>query len=269
MRIITLTTDFGLSDWFVGTMKGVILSIHPGGATVDISHDIPAGDVHTGAFALAASYKFFPKGTIHVAIVDPGVGGKRKAIAVQTADYLFVGPDNGVLSFALAKEKIKSIRQLTNETVFLAPVSRTFHGRDIFAPVAAHLSKGLSPHLLGPKLTDFVRLPWPKVETNINVVRGRIVYIDRFGNAITSIDQSCLSGLTGSACEVFVRQKRVCPLATFYQAVQPGKPVAILGSSDLLEIAVNGGSAARILRLRIGDAVVVRRLIRPYHSSSA
>ena len=141
-RIITLTTDFGTKDWFVGSMKGVILGIQPEVLVVDITHDVSSGDIRGGAFALAASYSFFARGTIHLAVVDPGVGSDRAAIAVQTADYLFIGPDNGVLSWALRQESIKSIRKLENEKLFLRSISHTFHGRDIFAPVAAHLSKG-------------------------------------------------------------------------------------------------------------------------------
>src|SRR5689334_5794431 len=144
MRIITLTTDFGTEDWFVGTMKGVIATINARATVVDISHAISSGDVRAGAFALAASCKYFPRGTVHVAIVDPGVGSKRQAIAIQTERYVFVGPDNGVLSFAVRGEKIKSIRTLQNEGHFLKPVSQTFHGRDVFAPVAAHLARGLA-----------------------------------------------------------------------------------------------------------------------------
>ena len=154
MRLITLTTDFGTRDWFVGTMKGVILGIQPRARVVDITHEIGGGEVRAGAFALRASYSFFPQGTVHIAVVDPGVGSPRRALAVQTANYFFVGPDNGVLSFALMRERIKSIHALENEKYFLKPVSRTFHGRDIFAPVAAHLSRGVSIQTFGPRLKD-------------------------------------------------------------------------------------------------------------------
>jgi hypothetical protein len=161
MRLITLTTDFGTRDWFVGTMKGVVLGIHPPATVVDLTHEIPPGDIRAGAFALMTACRFFPKGTVHVAVVDPGVGSRRRAIAVQTANSCFVGPDNGVLSWALMREKIKTIRLLENREFFLEPVSHTFHGRDIFAPVAAHLSRGVAVSRLGRELKDFVRLPWP------------------------------------------------------------------------------------------------------------
>src|SRR6185437_8130238 len=159
MNIITLTTDFGLADWFAATMKGVILSIQPDAHIVDMTHDIRPGDIRAGAFALAAGCRFFPKATIHVAVVDPGVGSERRAIAVRTSDYFFVGPDNGVLSLALAGENIKAIHRITNERLFRHPISNTFHGRDIFAPVAGHLSKGLPVRRLGPAMKSFVRLP--------------------------------------------------------------------------------------------------------------
>jgi len=193
VQIITLTTDFGTQDWFGGTMKGVIFGVAPRATIVDITHEIPAGDIRAGAFALAASCRFFPKGTVHVAVIDPGVGGRRKAIAVQTANYFFVGPDNGVLSFALAREKIKSLHRLENPDCFLQPVSQIFHGRDIFAPVAAHLGCGTSVGKLGPAQKGFVRLSWPQPRVRRNRIEGEVVFIDRFGNAMTNIKNSSLS----------------------------------------------------------------------------
>jgi S-adenosyl-L-methionine hydrolase (adenosine-forming) len=252
VNLITLTTDFGTRDWFVGTMKGVILGIQPRAAIVDLTHEIPQGDVRAGAFALAASFHYFPKDTVHVVVVDPGVGSKRRAIAVQTEDHLFVGPDNGVLSFAVAREKIKAIRQFTNEKLFLKPVSQTFHGRDVFAPVAAHLSRGVPIQKLGTALEDFVRLPWPQPRTMRNKIEGEVVYIDRFGNAITNVPNELTHGC---AWEVFAERKRICSVESFYQAVRTGRLVAVPGSSGFLEIAVNGGSAEKTLRLRIGHCV--------------
>ena len=193
MRIITLTTDFGTRDWFVGTMKAVILGILPRANVVDITHEIPPGDIRAGAFALMASCRYFPRDTVHVAVVDPGVGSQRQAIAVQTAHRFFVGPNNGVLSWGLGLEKIKTIRLLEKRQYFLQPVSRTFHGRDVFAPVAAHLSRGLSASRLGRELKDFVRLPWPRTTKQRGEVQGEIVHIDRFGNAITDIEAERVS----------------------------------------------------------------------------
>ena len=257
MHLITLTTDFGTCDWFVGTMKGVILGINPDAEIVDITHEVPAGDIRGGAFALAASHRFFPKGSIHVAVIDPGVGSRRKAIAVQTAKAVFVGPDNGVLSWALTKEKVRAIHTLEDEAYFLHPVSRTFHGRDVFAPVAAHLSRGVPIRKFGPALKDFVRLAWPEPRVRRGGFEGEVVYTDRFGNAITNLEGRLLEDSGRAPCEVYARRRWVCPLRAFYQAVPPKRPVALVGSSGFLEIAVNGGSAEKVLGMRVGTRVVL------------
>jgi len=255
VHLITLTTDFGTCDWFVGTMKGVILGLQPRATVVDLTHEIPAGDVRAGAFALMAGCQFFPKGTVHVAVVDPGVGSARRAIAVQTENNFFVGPDNGVLSFALAREKIEAIRQLTNKKFFLKDVSHTFHGRDVFAPVAAHLSRGVPIQKLGPKVKNFVRFESSEPLRSHSIIKGEVVYIDRFGNAITNIPNETLSG---GGWEVFIKAKRICGIESFYQSVKIGQALAMPGSSGFLEVAVNGGSAVRKLRLKIGGGVELR-----------
>lgn len=270
MQLITLTTDFGVRDWFVGTMKGVVLGINPRAAVVDITHEISPGDVRAGAFSLMAACRYFPKGTIHVAVVDPGVGSQRRAIAVQTTDYLFVGPDNGLLSWALLNQEIKAIRQLENSKYLLKTISRTFHGRDIFAPAAAHLSRGLPLKQFGRKLTDFVRLTWPEPKKSARAasargdsrlieIQGEIVHIDRFGNAITNIRAEFVARKWSGACEVIGNRKVRCRLAAFYGAVPTGSPVAVTGSSGFLEIAVNSGSAAQRFGLKIGDVVIAHR----------
>jgi len=258
VRLITLTTDFGTADWFVGTMKGVIAGIAPQARVIDLTHEVPAGDTRAGAFALAAGCRFFPKGAVHVGVVDPGVGSARPALAVQTADYWFVGPDNGVLSWALAKERIKTVRALENEDYFLQPVSGTFQGRDIFAPVAAHLSRGLAIRKLGPARKDFVRLAWPEPRWPGDRIEGEVVYIDHFGNAITNIDSALLGSLPAAPLEVFLGRKRLCAVAAYYRAVRPGRSVAVPGSSGYLEIAINGASAADRHGLRVGQRVTVR-----------
>lgn len=259
MRVITLTTDFGTRDWFVGTMKGVVLQINPRTAIVDLTHEIPQGDVRAGAFALMVGCRYFSKGTVHVVVVDPGVGGPRRTIAAQTADYIFVGPDNGVLSWALARERIKTVRQLEELKYFLQPVSRTFHGRDIFAPVAAYLSRGLPIQRLGREVKDWIRLPRPQPAKSRGALRGEVIYIDRFGNAITNIPSEPGFTERSVACEVVGRRKARCALAEFYGAVPANRAVAIIGSSGFLEIAVNSGSAARKFGLRIGNKVIVRK----------
>jgi len=257
MSVITLTTDFGTRDWFVGTMKGVIAGIAPKARVIDLTHDLPPGDIRGGAFALAASWRYFPKGTVHVVVVDPGVGSRRKAIAVQTAEGVFVGPDNGVLSWALAKEKITAIHALENEAYFLQPVSRTFHGRDVFAPVAAHLSLGVPIKKVGPALRNFVRLDWPELRKQRGGIEGEVVYIDRFGNGITNLESSLLKGSERASCVVYAKRRKVCLLKAYYQATAQNTPVALVGSSGFLEIAVNGGSAAKALGVRIGTRVLL------------
>lgn len=258
MGVITLTTDFGSRDWFVGTMKGVIADIAPSAKVIDLTHDLAQGDIRGGAFALAASCRFFPKGTVHVAVIDPGVGSRRRALAVKTAKAIFVGPDNGVLSWALAKEKVVAIHALHNEAYFLKSVSRTFHGRDIFAPVAAHLSRGAPIKKVGPILKDFVRLEWPAPQARRGGIEGEVVYLDRFGNAITNLEGRLLRRPAGVSCEVYARRRLVCALKGFFQAVPAKTPVAIVGSSGLVEIAVNGGSAEKALGIKLGDRVVLR-----------
>jgi S-adenosyl-L-methionine hydrolase (adenosine-forming) len=257
VTITTLTTDFGALDWFVGAMKGAILGVDPRTCLVDITHEIPPGDVRAGAFALAASYASFPKGTVHVAVVDPGVGSSRSALAVKTAKYFFVGPDNGVLSMALARERVEAVHRLVNEDYFRHPVSYTFHGRDIFAPVAAHLGRGVSIRKLGPAQKGFVRLPWPRSRGSASGVEGEVLYVDRFGNAITNIEHTKL--ISGVDAEVEFGRNRVCPVCEYFQKVGHGKPVAVPGSSGFIEIAVNGGSAAKEFGLRPGIPVSLRK----------
>jgi len=255
MKAITLTTDFGLDDWFVGTMKGVILDVAPKTRTVDITHAIPVGDIRAAAFVLAASYRYFGKGTIHVVVVDPGVGSQRRAIAVRTRRYTFVGPDNGVLSWALRKERILAIHELADTAYFKKPVSNTFHGRDVFAPVAAHLSRGVAISNLGPKRRDLVTLEWSEPTLSGANVIGEVIYVDHFGNAITNLNAASLKRLSRPV--VRLGGGMTCPVATHYQAVPAGRPMVLMGSSDLLEISINRGSANRQLKLRVGSKVIL------------
>ncbi len=257
VSVITLTTDFGTQDWFVGTMKGVILGIQPKAKPVDITHEIAPGDIRAGAFALMAAAPYFPKGTIHVAVVDPGVGSERKAIAVQTKRAIFIGPDNGVLTWALRKESILEVRQITNEKFFQRPVSRTFHGRDIFTPSAAHLSAGKKFSQVGPKINSWVKLPWPNPQHSGKSLTGEIIHIDRFGNAITNLAHDLLREDEWSKAIVVVKSRELGAPNSSYAATKPGKLLAILSSAGFLEIAVNGGSAAKQLKLQCGDAIKV------------
>lgn len=253
MKSIAITTDFGLDDWFVGTMKGVIQKIAPNAPIVDITHVIKPGDIRAGAFALAAAYRYFPIGTIHLVVVDPGVGSDRAGVVIETENYLFVGPDNGVFSFALSGERLRSIHRLENPKFQLTEVSRTFHGRDVFAPAAAHLSRGVPANRFGPRQHELVQLEWPEPETTKSGLRGEVVYIDHFGNCITNLSASRV--LASGATRVKVGAKAV-PIHDCYAAVKTGKPVAVIGSTGLLEIAINGGNAAKILKLKSGSRIL-------------
>ena len=245
MRAITLLTDFGVADYFVGAMKGVILSINPHATIVDITHEIPAQDVAAGAFTLLAAYDAFPKGTIHVAVVDPGVGSSRRPIIVSAADQFFVGPDNGIFTHIYDREPAFEVFHVTASEYFRQPISNTFHGRDIFAPVAAALSNEIDPSSLGPRISDPVRL-----STSRN---PQVIHIDHFGNLITNITRdSYKEGAT-----LVVNGKRIGAFRNFFgEAVgEAGEPFAIWGSAGFLEIAVNGRSAAEILGVNRGDEI--------------
>ncbi len=255
MAIITLTTDFGTQDWFVGTMKGVILGIDPKAVIVDLTHEIPPGNIRAGAFALAAAFRYFPQGTVHLGVVDPGVGSARRAVAVRTRDYFFVAPDNGILSWALAQQEVFAIRALENKRYFLPAISHTFHGRDVFAPAAAHLSRGLPLGRLGPAIEDIIERKWPEPGLSGRGLQGEVIYVDRFGNAITNMEAAAIAKLPGKGVAVFRGRQRLCCVRKFYQAVPPGQAVAVLGSSGFLEIAVNAGRAAEKLKLRVGTRV--------------
>jgi S-adenosylmethionine hydrolase len=260
MNLVTFTTDFGTRDWFAGTMKGVLAGLAPGARVVDLTHEIPPGDVYAAAFSLLCSYRFFPPGTIHLVVVDPGVGSDRKALAVRTAQYVFVGPDNGVLSWALRSELVLDVRLLENRDYFLAPVSNTFHGRDVFSPVAAHLARGASFESVGSSVGSFVRLDWWEPVHTGGKVEGRIIHIDRFGNGITNIpnpDNGFKAQLIGR-----LETNRVwkLPCKAFYQAVPVSAPVVVPGSTGYVEVAVNGGSAEKVLQLKRGCPVILEQL---------
>jgi S-adenosylmethionine hydrolase len=259
MRVITLTTDFGLDDWFVGTMKGVILGRAPRARLVDLTHGIAPGDIAAGAFALAAAWRFFPRGTVHLAVVDPGVGGPRPALAAKADGHFFLGPDNGLLTLALRAAGVREIRRLENARLRLRTVSRTFHGRDVFAPAAAWLAAGGAFAQLGPLAPDYQQLPWPEVVRRAGAVVGEVVYVDRFGNAITNLDEPALRAVRGGleALRVWAGRRAWGGLRSHYQAVPPGARVALIGSTGFLELAINGGSAAGRTGVRVGTKVRV------------
>jgi S-adenosylmethionine hydrolase len=253
--IVTLTTDFGARDAYVAAMKGVILSIADTVRLIDVSHEIAAHDVTEGALALEAAAPFFPAGTIHVAVVDPGVGTARRGLALITARARFVGPDNGLFTPFLDGPDWRAY-ELTAAEFRLAAVSRTFHGRDVFAPAAAHLALGVAPERLGLRVDDLVRLPWPTVREARGAVGGTVLHVDRFGNLVTSIRADAFESF--GAISVRVAGRRL-PFVGTYGELAAGQAGALIGGSGRLEIAVREGSAAARFRARRGTPVVVSR----------
>ncbi|MFQ5667778.1 MAG: S-adenosyl-l-methionine hydroxide adenosyltransferase family protein [Candidatus Binatia bacterium] len=255
--IITLLTDFGVEDAFVGVMKGVVLGINPQVQLVDLTHAIPPQQIMAGALVLRHAVTFFPPGTIHVAVVDPGVGSVRRPIAVRTAKGFLVGPDNGLLWPAARVSEVHSARLIANAALLRHPVSQTFHGRDVFAPVAAHLSRGIDPQEVGPELSSIVELPFPVARRTGSAISGAVVYVDHFGNLVTNIEVDAVMRFAAKDVSVSIGTRRVVGLATTYTAVPEGMPVAVLGSWGLLEIAVRNGNAAQVFAAGPGVPVSV------------
>lgn len=268
MTIVTLTTDFGTTDGYVGTMKGVILGISPDVTLVDISHQIRRQDVRGGAFVLESTCPYFPPGTIHVVVVDPGVGTDRRILVARTLRAAFVGPDNGVLSWALERDQVQSIINVTQPQYWLDTISGTFHGRDLFAPVAAHLSRGVPIEELGIAITDPVRLPrpLPRLEAD-GTVSSEVMYVDHFGNMVTAIlidPEDCrIVNLPdgaqqvelGEATRIEILGQRIGSVKRSYADAASGELVALVGSSGHLELAVREGSAAATLKGNVGTPV--------------
>lgn len=258
MTIITLLSDFGLRDHFVAAMKGVILGLNPDVMLVDISHLTPPQDIAAGAFTLGQAWSCFPPGTIHLAVVDPGVGTARKALAASAGGHLFVAPDNGLLTCVMDthdQDGDFAAFEITAEHYFRKPVSATFHGRDIFAPIAAWLSRGIPIHQLGPALAAPVRLnlPLPK-KVKEGVFQGAILAVDQFGNLITNMKGS---DVPPTARVLLGGQREIRAFCSSYQEGAPGEPFLITGSTGYLEIAVKDGSAATLLNLRAGSPIGV------------
>jgi len=275
--LVTLTTDFGTADGYVGTMKGVILSIAPDAQLVDISHEIAPQNVRQAAYVLYTAYPFFPPHTVHLVVVDPGVGSARRPIALRTPAGYFVGPDNGVFSYVMACEPVEALVELRDPRYRLPQVSHTFHGRDVFAPAAAHLAAGVPITALGPPVLDPVTFPPPCLEITPEGITGEVLHADRFGNVITSIGRLVWSedelsfepafrkaGGGGWArfkageAAIVVAGREIAGVHHTYAEVAPGDVLALVGSEGHLEIAVREGSAARRLGLRSGDRVVLR-----------
>lgn len=240
--VLTLTTDFGLADHYVAAMKGVILGIVPDARIVDISHEVAPFAIEQGGYLIAQSYAWFPKKTVHVAVVDPGVGSSRRAIVLDAAGQYFVGPDNGLFSMIMARAKHR-VRAISNEKYFRHPVSRTFHGRDIFAPVAAHIASGVPAARMGKIIADPVAL---------DLRRPRVLHIDRFGNIVTSLRTQDFATPRGS---MQINGTPVTSAALHYSEFEPGELFALEGSSGYIEISMNRGSAAERIGCHPGDTV--------------
>jgi S-adenosylmethionine hydrolase len=253
--ILTLTTDFGLSDHYVGAMKGVILGICPAARIVDITHEIAPYDITEGAYTIAQAYGTFPKKTVHVVVVDPGVGTARRPILVEAAGQYFIGPDNGVLSMIYGREKHK-IRLIANERYFRQPVSQTFHGRDIFAPVAAHVAAGVLPSRMGKAIDDYLRPAFQRpVQVGKRMWNGQVLKVDRFGNLITNYHVDEFPDLVRRPFLFGVGPAQVEVLARNYAETGPGEVFAIVGSSGYYEISVREASAARATGCASGSPV--------------
>jgi S-adenosyl-L-methionine hydrolase (adenosine-forming) len=262
--IVTLLTDFGAADYFVGAMKGAALSVNPRAQLVDLTHEIPAHDVEAGAFALASSFETFPPGTIHVAVVDPGVGSARRAVIVEGGRHLFVGPDNGVFGHVYERLREFAVYHVTERSYFRPAASTTFHGRDVFAPVAGALSKGVAASAFGPRVKDFVRLASARPRRRPDgSLEASVIHVDRFGNCVTNIAPEDLSEAERSgAARFIVGDHEVSRIRRFYaeEGDESGAPFVIRGSAGLLEISVNRDSAARLLGVGRGARVLVRNV---------
>jgi hypothetical protein len=278
--IISLTTDFGTADGYVGTMKGVMLDITSDTHIVDITHEIAPQDIRETAYVLYTAYRFFPSQTVHLVVVDPGVGSARRPIAVRSSHGTFVGPDNGVFSYIMAQETVEATVELADSRYRLSQVSKTFHGRDIFSPAAAHLAAGVPIAELGPTVTDPITLPLPCLEIEPRRINGEVLHTDHFGNVITSIgrllwreDELSLRPAFRPQSEEQVRlqaddvsiligrspeERRIQGLRHTYADVERGEILALVGSEGHVEIAVREGSGAERLGLKPGDPVEMR-----------
>jgi S-adenosyl-L-methionine hydrolase (adenosine-forming) len=260
--VVAFLTDFGTRDHYAGTMKGVVLSICPEATLVDVSHDVPPHDVLTASLELAACYRFFPAGTVFLVVVDPGVGSSRRPLAAEAGDYRFVAPDNGVLSAVFKDAPPKRVVELTERRFARPTVSRTFEGRDRFAPAAGWIAKGTELKALGRSVSDYVRLTIPDPSVTDHDVRGEVLRVDRFGNLITNIDRRSFDrlGRPGEAAiEIRAGEHLVGRLVSTYSEIAQGEVCSLFGSTDHLEIAANSASAANTLALGRGAAVTVTR----------
>lgn len=259
--IITLTTDFGTNDHFVGVMKGVILDIVPDAAIVDICHSVQAFDVLDGALTISQAYSYFPSKTVHIVVVDPGVGTARRPILASSDKYHFIAPDNGVLSLVYAKESRMHVRHITSDHYFLQPVSNTFHARDIFSPVAAYLAKEVDSLKFGEEIEEYVKFSAPKPKAvDANRLRGVVLKVDKFGNLITNItpqDAPMLFAAKAKGFKIVVGSREITEIRNAYAEGAPGEVIAIMGSMGFLEIAANRAAAAQLIGVGKGAEVSI------------
>lgn len=263
--VVALLTDFGHQDHYVGAVKGAVLVACPRAVVVDVGHEVPPHDVLSGAFALASCYRSFPAGTVFMAIVDPGVGSQRRPLALRSGKYLFVGPDNGIFTLVLGDGARARVHEITNQKLWGPERSRTFHARDIFAPVAGRLAAGTRLDRVGPVVRDPVLLPIPPVrEVSADEWIATVLHVDRFGNLTTTLGEPQLADLLGGALGdpngfVVVVEGVVMPLVRTYADVAEGEPCAVIGSTGRLEVAIHKGNASRLLGAGRGAPVTVRK----------
>ena len=266
MSIITLLTDFSEESYFVASMKGVILSINPNAKIIDITHNVPRHDIKRAAFILWSCYKYFPKNTIHVVVVDPGVGSERKSIIIKSRNYYFVGPDNGVLTLAAEDDGIEKVFEIIPGKYTREKISTTFHGRDIFAPIAAYLSLGIKPEEIGKEISNCVKIQLPKPEIiNENTIKCSVVYIDNFGNVYTSIRNDLIEKLgIEYGCKFLVKFSNgveiEIPFVETYSKVPEGHVLALINSEEFLEFAINLDNFARKFDVKEGNELIIKIL---------
>jgi S-adenosylmethionine hydrolase len=258
-NIVTLTTDFGLKDPYVAEMKAAILGIYPNATIVDVTHEIAQFSIRMGAFVLASAAPYFPQGSVHVAVVDPGVGTQRLPIVIQTKQAFFVGPDNGVLVLAAQRQSIESIHKLANPRFMLTKVSNTFHGRDVFAPAAAHLLNGVKPAEFGPEISDATEAEFAHVMRKNDTLVGEVLHVDGFGNIITNISEKKLvqNNMKGTVNVKLARGKLKLAFCRAYGEMKSHELLALIGSHGFLEISVNQGNAAQKFNAKTGDPIEV------------
>jgi S-adenosylmethionine hydrolase len=258
-RIISLTSDFGLRDPYVAEMKAVILNICPNATIVDVSHEIEKFSVRSGAYVLACASRYFQKNAIHVAVIDPEVGTERRPVVIDAKTGFFVGPDNGVLALAAKKQDIRHVYEITNRKLMLPRISNTFHGRDIFAPAAAHLANGISPADFGPEIDKITCPSFSETIREKDKLVGEVVYTDDFGNIITNFDKKELKPIhVKQKLKIELGKRKLkLRLCRTYAEAKINEPLATIGSHNFLEISVNQGNAAKTFRVRIGDKVVL------------